>query len=382
MDTARLAEALSYLEKDEREYQIQAKLIAVRDNLNNLSANPSDASSQTNFSNALNELSKALADLSVTYSPTQRDRIYALGAKPYFSSLMVTQIRQSVTQNPISPSVTLGLINKLIEKRGAYLDQVKRTLLGLEDFELDVSELNEGEADVGFELPRDLFGNKLHGLINELRSVQRIIRVISEVETGSVCDPDLHDISASDPIFFLGADPVTIASIAGAVAWALNQWKKIEEIRKLRTETKKVESFTEKEVADFFDSKIKRQIDQAVEERTSEMLERSRLSQARKNELTSETEWALRAVLARVERGVKIEVRFLEATDEEASTDEAQRAAAGTLSELAAELVFPKSEGKPVLALPAVKDADPVKVRKTRKKPKPPTESAAEASDA
>lgn len=380
MDTARLAETLSYLERDEREYAIQNKLVAVKNTLTNLASNPAEPTHQTNFANALNDLSSALRDVSGTYSPSQRSRIYSLGAKPYFSPALGSQIRRSIAQNPISPSVTLELVNTLIDEREEFLERVKRTLGGIEDFGLDQSELEEGEADVGFELPRELFGNKLHGLINELRSIERIIRVVSEVETGSVCDPEVHDISASNPIFFLGADPITIASIAGVVTWALSQWKKIEEIRKLRAETKKSKSFTEEEVAEFFDNKIKRQIDKAVDKKASELIDRSKLPQSRKNELDSEVEWALRAVLARVERGMKIEVRFIELSEEETKeANKPQRIAMSALSKFAEQLTFPNAQGRPVLALPAVQDADPVEVKKTRRKPrvkKPPAKPA------
>lgn len=372
MDTARLAETLNYLDRDERQYGIQEKLVAVKNALTNLTSNPAEPTHQTNFAKSLDNLSKVLTEVSGTYNPSQRSRISDLGARPYFSPTLASQIRRSVAQNPISPSVTLDLVNTLIESRQEFLERVKQTLVGLEDFELDRSELDEGEADVGFELPRELFSNRLHGLINELRSIQRIIRVISEVETGSVCDPELHDISASDPIFFLGADPITIASIAGVATWALSQWKKIEEIRKLRTETKKSKSFTEREVAEFFDSKIKRQIDKAVDQKAAELIEMSKLPQSRKNELDSEVEWALRAVLARVERGMKIEVRFIEPAeveDEKSSeVDKPQMAAMSTISKLAERLVFPKTQGKPVLALPAVKDADPLDANRPRRK--------------
>jgi hypothetical protein len=56
------------------------------------------------------------------------------------------------------------------------------------------------------------------------------------------------------------------------VAWALSRWKKVEEIRKLRSETKKNESFTEQEIKEFFDSKMERAIKSAIEEKVTEIL--------------------------------------------------------------------------------------------------------------
>lgn len=367
MDTARLAEALGYLITDEDEFDIQGKLTGVRDALNDLSGNPAEPSYQKSFAEKFEELSTALSDLLGTYNPSQKQRIFALAARPYFSQALTTRISNSITQNPLSPSVTLDLVNKLISQRQSYLDRISQTKKGLEGLGLDETELEQGEADVGFEIPREIFDNKLSGLIKELRTVQRIIRVFSEVKTGEVAEIEVHDISASNPLFFLGMDPVTIGLIGGAVTWALHQWKTVEEIRKVRTETKKLTAFSEPEVKDFFDAKIESIVEAAVKKEAKTLLDQSPLDAPRRNELTSEVEWALRALFARIERGMKVEIRFnLPEPEEGKSESKDTKKTRDTLEEVRTALIFPKIDGSPILSLPSVKDADPYKPTKKR----------------
>ncbi len=288
MDSARLAEALAYLIGDEDENEVQDRLVQLRDSLNNLVANPSEPNLQRAYSDKFNELRKALRDLIATYNPAQRDLIYSLGAKPFFSPQLTTKIGQSVSSNSISPSVTVDLVNELISQRAEFISNVRSVLAGLQKFKLDSTELSEGESDVGFELPRSLFDNKFSLLIGELRAIQRVLRVLSEAKTGSVSEIEVHDISTSDPIFFLGLDPLTLGMVGAAVAWALSQWKKVEEIRKVRTETKKLKSYSSAEISEFFDEKIETIVHAAVVEEAKLLLSESPLPEPRRNELRSE----------------------------------------------------------------------------------------------
>jgi hypothetical protein len=381
LDSSRLAEALRFLVNDEVEFETQEKLVAVRDALTNLVSNPAEPAFQKTFSESLQALRETLETLIETYSPSQRERIFALGARPYFTPQLATKITQSVSQNPISPSVTLELMNKLISQRQAFVDNARTTLDGLTHFGVEESELSDGEADVGFEIPRAIFDNKLNGMIKELRTIQRIIRVFSEVRTGEVSEIEVHDISASDPIFFFGFDPITIATLGGAVTWALAQWKAVEEIRKVRAETRKLNAFSVPEIKDFFDAKIEGIVHEAVKKETEALLKKSPLSGERKNELTSEVEWALTALFARIERGLKVEVRHSLAEPADGEKEPKEKAETrGELDRIRAELVFPKVEGSPILALPSVKDADPYKPSKpSRRKRRQAPKAAAKA---
>jgi hypothetical protein len=210
-------------------------------------------------------------------------------------------------------------------------------------------------TEIGFLIPRDLFDGILDQLIKELGVINRIIRAFSEVTIGGAQPIEVRQISTSDPVFFLCLNPITIAALAAAVAWALDQWKKVEEIRKLRSETKKNTSFNEEEIREFFDSKIDKTIKKAIEEKVSEILPEPKRATGRIHEQRTDLAWALESILARVERGMRVEVRLLppEAPPAEAEGEAAEKARAfQSLNETVPQLVFPPADPSPVLELP------------------------------
>jgi hypothetical protein len=221
------------------------------------------------------------------------------------------------------------------------------------------SSLEPGTAEVGFLLPRSLFNNHLSDLIRELRDVQRIIRAFSEVATGSVEEVEVRDISTSDPQFFFGLSIATTAALGAAVTWALNTWHQVEKIRKARVEVKNIDVFSESEIDSLFDSKIKEKINIAVEKKVSELVPDDG-SPGRAKEQKTDLKWALESILAHVERGVTIEVRFLPPSPREATESadppisvEPLPAEFKALQEIQRGLVFPPVKDSPIMQLPA-----------------------------
>ena len=206
----------------------------------------------------------------------------------------------------------------------------------------------EGTAEIGFLIPRNLFQNELGPLLKELGVINRILRAFSEAATGASQPIVVRDISTTDPLFFFGLDPVTIATLGGVVAWALSQWKKVEEIRKLRSETQKNNLFVEDEIKAFFDSKIESMIKKAVEDKVQEIV--SNLSGTpRLNEQRNDLRWALESLLARIERGMTVEVRVLPPKESDGGP---QAKAFADIKQAIPQLVFPTPETTPVLRLP------------------------------
>jgi hypothetical protein len=153
---------------------------------------------------------------------------------------------------------------------------------------------------------------------------------------------------------FLNTTPVVIASIAGSVSWLLTQWKKLEEIRKIRADAAKLGQFDQSELEDFFDKKITERLDDAINTKVEELIGAGKLSAPRKAELDSELAWALKALFARVERGMRIEVAIekLDPKDEPNEMETAANAMLDKIGELSGELSFPRLEAEPILALP------------------------------
>jgi len=357
MNVNRLSQVLGWLRSDERELAIQKKLISVQTNLQNLAASPGDSNHQISLNDSLKALESALREFETRYDPAEIDRIIEIGAGPYFTSAMAARIKADIEANPMTPAAAVEDVNKLVTDRKNFNDKVSSTEDGIDYFVEYHDEVEAGTAAIGFEIPRSLFDNDYKDFIDELKSINRIIRVISEVNIGTMPEIKLGNISSSDPLIFLHTTPALVASLGVGVSWALNQWKKYEEIRKLRAETAKIGQYSEKELEDFLDNKVKKSLDAAVKEEVLRLSTESSLENPRKKELESELSWALKALFARVERGMRVElsVSLLSTPEEgqELSEENAEKQASlQKVQQISDTLAFPKLETAPILTLP------------------------------
>jgi hypothetical protein len=101
--------------------------------------------------------------------------------------------------------------------------------------------ISPGEAEVGFLIPRSFFKNQLDLLVKELNTINNIIRIFSEVVSdGGAEQVEVKQISTTDPQFFFGLSPFTVAAIGISAKWAVGLWGEAEKIRKIRAETKQL----------------------------------------------------------------------------------------------------------------------------------------------
>jgi len=142
------------------------------------------------------------------------------------------------------------------------------------------------------------------------------------------------------------------------VTWALDTWERAERIRKLRTEARSLEP-SDDDIEKFFGSKIDQMVKEAIEEKTTELIGTDKPT-GRKAELRNDLDWALESLLARIERGMTVEIRFLPPpapAEDEPDDPKTQklREAFDIIKETAPKLSFPPPDPNPVLQLPSNK---------------------------
>jgi hypothetical protein len=202
-------------------------------------------------------------------------------------------------------------------------------------------------------LPGSIFSNEFEELLKRLRDINRIIRAFSELATGGAEPIIVKQISTTDPQFFFGISVLTLAAVSKSVAWALETWKKVEEIRNLREQTQKL-STPLPDIEGAFEKKIEETIKAAIATKTDEMLADIDGSAARAKEQKAHVSWALESLLAYIETGLTMEVRFklpAESTPASEQSEDVARAFE-TLSNVAPKLSFPKADERPVFSLP------------------------------
>jgi hypothetical protein len=271
-----------------------------------------------------------------------------------FVSDVASEVDRLIQENPMTPQVALEKISQMVGKREAYLSLMRELQNKLQAIGIEPSRVQPGQAEIGILIPRALFQNHLAELINELRALNMIVRAFSEVATGAPEPAEIHQISTSDPVFILGLSVSTIALFGKVVKWALETWKQVEEIKKVRAEAQRIKVFTEKEIKDTFDGKIDESIKLAIDKEVLGLLPPSDKDTGREHELRTNLAWALDSVLTRVERGMTVEIRFLPPPAPAAGTPADEEAAKNfdALREIAPQLTFPPPEPTPVRPLP------------------------------
>lgn len=374
MNASRLREILELLKESERKYEIQNVLSEVNAHLNNLVGAPQEPEHQKNFAETLERLRLSMSNMVATFEPAQIELFAEIGADKYFSSDIPGGISQSVQDNPITPAVARDHVAQLLTDRATYLSEINQLRENLEKIGIAVSDLEEGTAEIGFLIPRELFQDQLDQFIKRLGVINKIIREFSETATGSAQEIKVRQISSSDPLLFFGLDPITISMIGGAITWALHTWKQVEEIRDVRERSSKILTFKEADLK-FFDDKIKTTIAAEIGTKAKELqrLAKDKDSRPSEERLTHIT-WALETLLALVERGLKVEIRSLPPPPPEGAEDPeaAIPPEFKELNETIPRLVFPKVVGSPVLDLPppepaAKAEAKPARPAKTKR---------------
>ncbi|MES2435906.1 MAG: hypothetical protein V4586_19000 [Pseudomonadota bacterium] len=357
MNTDKLRELVDRVHEAESKIDTQGNLENLVTALVNLVSQPQNADYQTTLSQSLKKFSLSMQMFEHAFAPRDYLRLVEL-SEDAFAQSIPQQIEQSVLENAMTPSVAAELAQQILSKRKEVFNRLKELRGSLKYFEFGYVEAENGQAEVGFQIPRDLFENNLPGFIKELREIEMITKFFSEAAIGQYEPAKVGSISTTDPLIFLAmAEPVA-TYISAAVVWALGVWYSVEKIRNLRAQTAQLQSFTPKEVEDFFDSKIKTEIETAVAVKVEEILADGKAPAKRKGELNTHLTWALESILAKVERGMTIELRIAPPPieDAEASADEEVEKNRSELLAIQEKLVFPKASDNPVLAIPELKE--------------------------
>lgn len=355
MNASRLLEVVQLLIDVEKRKKIQDALTNLNSALNNLVSNPSQATHQNEFAQGIEKLSTLMHEVRETFQPAQVKLLKEIGAAEYFVDDLAREISAWLSENVATPAAAQQKLTELINERETYLTRIRQLRENLLGIGIEVDGLQPGQAEIGFLLPRDLFDNEFEHLLKELDVLKKIIRAFSEAANGSIEPIEVRQISTTDPLFFFGLNPTTIAMIGGAITWALHSWKSVEEIRKIRAETENIAVFKDSDLEKLFEDTIKKQVKQAVDEHTTEIMKGVEDRKGRKNEQEVYIKWALNSIISRVERGMTVEIRMLPPPKPKVAEGEEPQPAPAVyddLGRIATQLVFPKMEGEPLLELP------------------------------
>lgn len=376
MNVSRLLEFTRSILARESQANVQKRLGRLDSRIQEIINSPQAPQHQQEAMQSLQELKAAAAAVAGGLTPPEWEFLGERGMQDLFGMDMVEEIEARVASNGITPAVAKAYIAEVVARRAKVLETFKALAANLSGIGFEPEVLKPGEAEIGFTIPRGLFENEFGGLVEQLKVVDRIVDIFTEAVTGEWRPARVSQVSTSDPLFLLQVGvPVAIA-IGGTVTWLLDTYERTLRIRKLKAESQAVGAPVR--MLEDYEQMIKKTINEAIDKRIAEL--RPKGKKGREQELENGLRWAMEAILSRVERGMRVEVRFLppvatEAEVEKGQHDQQQKDFVD-LARIQQDLNFPiEIVGDPILAVPGPapaksKEKGEKKARKPRKSTK------------
>lgn len=126
MNASRLREIVDLLLDIEAQFQIQGRLNDANSALGNIISQPQQPQFQTQFSAAVEQLRSSSAQIQERLQPTQIALIEEIGGESFFVVDLAGEIDEWLQKNVVTPAVTQQNLQKLLEKRQHYIEQITR----------------------------------------------------------------------------------------------------------------------------------------------------------------------------------------------------------------------------------------------------------------
>lgn len=308
MNVERLLEFIEEILKLEAQHTIQRKLSKLDGAVNAIMGNPQDPNQQTGVRQRLTELNDALVAAQTAMSPAAWRFLGELEKEWTFDTQLAAYLEGEMNKNGMTPAVVKQMTENRLAERQKMLDLFNKSQDDLKGLGFKPSSLQPGETQIGFTIPRDLFDNTLRKFSRELRDLDRVLGVFAEAVDGEIEHPTLAQLSTSDPLVLVTANAPVIFAIGYAIKFFIARWAEVENIRKVREETKALKINNDAAIK-AFDEAIKEKVDSGIDEQVKRLMDDSEVG--RDKEMENGLRWAMRYLMSRVERGMTVEIKFL-----------------------------------------------------------------------
>lgn len=341
-----------------------------------LAQNTANPSVQQNFKNARDSFSNALTGVpSDSFSPAWRQILTELGGEDLFGERLRKRVDAIISANVSTLIVAYNELNEILTVLRSFQQSLTWLTDALNGLHVGSEKLAPGEAEIGFVIPRHAVDNKLVDFSDELRQMEFILNTFSEVATGHMDDLQIKTLSSSGLMVFLTASPKFGAMIAACVAFVVNTYKNILEIRKLSYEIDRLK--LPAKVAEGAREHANTLMSREIEKFAVEVISQYPIANndGRRNELTTKLKVSLKKMANRIDKGFNFEVRIETPKALPNDPDEAKslKEAVETIQGASIQMQYMRLEGQPILSLPEGKpmgDATPTEESGHRKRGK------------
>lgn len=322
---------------------------------------------------ALKEVQTALDESEIDeLSPAWKEMLSEIGYTESLGDAARIRLNESFKQADVTPTLVKEEVDVLKNEITGLHNAVNQGISAFETLSIGAEELDPGECELGFMVPREAIEYRLDAFASECREFDFIFGTFSEVVTGHRDHYRISTISSSDLSVFLDSAPAVAALVATAAERIVAFYKQLLEVRKLRSEMLKQDVPKEafKAIDEHSNSKMSNAIDEIAK---GIMVDHGdKHDSGRRNELENSLRISLQKLANRIDRGYHIEVRIgllPEPEEGDEAMDEELQANADAIHKASKPLEFIRLEGDPILSLPEVEEKpSPKPAKKTPRK--------------
>lgn len=359
MNVERLNNIASELHFEFDEYDIVSNLTNINNHLENIINQPNQPQHQQNLSKERDDLFEKLMEApSNRFSPAWKQVIAEIGGTGLLGVGLRNNINEILEKNQLTPSTALEKLNVILSDLENFKSSIDNLIIGLEGLGIGQEELEPGDCEIGYFIPRDFIKNNLNSYVKEVGEFYFILSTLSEVVLGKKAELEVKTVSSSDFMIFIAAGLILTDTLAKFTERILSNYKKILEIKKLRNDLKAQgipESKTkgiEEHANSLMEKEIKKLVNEIIKEHYKER------DKGRKNELINSLTISFNKLANRIDEGFNIEVRVepIPEPDEESGealnkVDQKKLKVVNSILEKQKRISFIETKGESILQL-------------------------------
>ena len=323
-----------------------------------LAQQPGQPAPEQQLAEVRRQLNENLASApSNDYSAAMQRALKELGVADLLGIRLREQIEEIFDRNEITPSAAAEELRPIADRVNGLNNAIEQVRQGFDFFNIGSEELDPGEFEIEFLIPRPAIKNDLGALGDEFNQVKRILGPFLELGTGSRPDIAVRAIASSEFQLLLVGIPGAALMLSKALDYLASAYQKLVSIREAQQKLKDagVSKGTLESVTRDADGKIDKEIDALIEQLLAQA--EVKPDPDRRNELEHELRRALRSLALRIDRGYVMDVRVGQlpppAEDEaEENVDEKLRRIVDEVFERQERLQYTNLTGEPLLELP------------------------------
>jgi hypothetical protein len=254
------------------------------------------------------------------FSPAWTEALVELEIAELLGNRLAERIEEIFTRNEITLSAAADEVAPLATQLQELQSAINNLSAGFDDLGISSEELEAGDFEIGFLIPRRAVNNELKSLGEEFEALERILGPFLELSTGGRPDVEVRSIASSEFQVFLDSLPATAFLLTKALDQIISSIEKIYNIRMAHQQLK--ESGVDQEALDQVARDAESRMEKDIEALTEDLLSAGQVDDGRANELRQELKLALNGLANRLDDGYNIEIRPGELPEPDEINDE------------------------------------------------------------